>query len=414
MAEIDCVSGGGITLDSIEDAVKDIASGRMIIVVDDACRENEGDMVIAAEKCGTEQMNFMVRNARGLVCAPLEGSIAEKLGLGLMVEHGTDPHGTAFTVSVDAFDGVTTGISAEERAITVRKLADTESASGDFRRPGHIFPLIARSGGVLKRAGHTEAAVDLARLAGLRGAGAICEVLNEDGTMARLPQLTALAAKHGMRVVSVADLIKYRLSREKLVTRVADVQLPSEYGDFRIIAYKYERDSNDEMIHLALVKGDISSGGDVLTRVHSECLTGDTFGSYRCDCGPQLHESMSMIDREGRGVLLYLRQEGRGIGLLAKLKAYELQEKGLDTAEANIALGFPPDMRDYGVGAQILVDLGIKSLRLITNNPRKMVGLEGYGLEITERVPIEIPPNEHNEKYLRTKCGKFGHFLTMI
>ncbi|MDR1885276.1 MAG: bifunctional 3,4-dihydroxy-2-butanone-4-phosphate synthase/GTP cyclohydrolase II [Synergistaceae bacterium] len=400
-----------ISLDTIEDAIKDIAAGKIVIVVDDANRENEGDMIVAAELCTTERMNFMVRHARGLVCAPVESSIAEALRLDLMVERNTDLHGTAFTVTVDAKAGTTTGISAEERAITVRKLVDPAAKPGDFRRPGHVFPLIARPGGVLVRSGHTEAAVDLARLAGLRGGGAICEILNEDGSMARLPQLLQFAREHGLRVMSVADLIRYRLSREKLVTREASVTFPTEFGDFRGYAYKYMRDDDSDRVHVALVKGDVSSVDSVLVRVHSECLTGDALGSLRCDCGAQLRGSMEMIEREGAGVILYLRQEGRGIGLLSKLKAYELQDRGMDTEEANIALGFEPDLRDYGVGAQILVDLGIRRIRLITNNPRKMVGLEGYGLEISERVPLEFPPNEHNRKYLQTKCSKMGHIL---
>jgi 3,4-dihydroxy 2-butanone 4-phosphate synthase/GTP cyclohydrolase II len=410
--ELDGAKTGEVfQLDSIDDAVRDIASGKIAIVVDDAERENEGDMVIAAEKCSAEAMNFLVMHARGLVCAPLEREAAERLELDLMVEKNTDPNGTAFTVSVDAFEGVTTGISAAERATTARRLADPFAKPGDFRRPGHIFPLIARTGGVLKRAGHTEAAVDLVRLAGFSGAGVICEILNEDGTMARLPDLLLLARRHGLRIVSVADLISYRLSREKLVKKMAEVKFPTKYGDFRALAYKYAPDDNDEIVHLALVKGDVSSVGSVLVRVHSECLTGDTFGSFRCDCGEQLHKSMAMIEQEGAGVLLYLRQEGRGIGLLAKLKAYELQERGMDTEEANLALGFPSDLRDYGVGAQILVDLGVNRIRLLTNNPRKIVSLEGYGLEIVERVPLEFPPNEYNEKYLHTKCGKMGHIL---
>jgi 3,4-dihydroxy 2-butanone 4-phosphate synthase/GTP cyclohydrolase II len=355
-------------------------------------------------------MNFFVRYARGLVCVPLVPEIADRLGLDLMVEHNTDMHGTAFTISVDARDLTTTGISAPERAATVRRLADPTVTPADFRKPGHIFPLIARPGGVLKRTGHTEAAVDLARLAGLHGAGAICEILNEDGTMARLPQLMEFAVTHGLKIVSVADLIKFRLAREKLVTKEVTVKLPTEYGDFMVHAYRYAPD-NDDLVHLALVKGDVSSVDSVLVRVHSECLTGDTFGSLRCDCGSQLHSSMKMIEEEGVGVVLYLRQEGRGIGLLAKLKAYKLQEHGLDTQDANIALGFPPDLRDYGVGAQILVDLGIKRIKLITNNPRKMIGLEGYGLEITERVPLEFPANEYNKNYLQTKCCKMGHVL---
>jgi 3,4-dihydroxy 2-butanone 4-phosphate synthase/GTP cyclohydrolase II len=399
-----------IQLNTIQEAISDVASGKMVIVVDDADRENEGDVIAAAELCSAEMMNFLVRNARGLVCAPVSDDMADRLGLDLMVERNTDMHGTAFTVSVDAREGTTTGISAEERAVTVRRLADPAAAPSDFRRPGHIFPLRAKPGGVLKRSGHTEAAVDLARLAGLRPAGVICEILNDDGTMARLPQLVKFAREHGLKIVSVADLIRYRLGREKLVSREASANLPTEYGDFAVHAYKYAGD-DDGAAHLALVKGDVKSVDSVLVRVHSECLTGDTFGSLRCDCGSQLHSSMKAIEREGVGALLYLRQEGRGIGLLAKLKAYKLQEDGLDTQDANIALGFPPDLRDYGVGAQILVDLGIKRIRLMTNNPRKVIGLEGYGLEITERVPLEFPPNEHNRKYLETKCCKMGHVL---
>ena len=401
-----------IQLDTIQDAIGDVASGKIVIVVDSADRENEGDMIVAAELCTAEIMNFFVKHARGLVCAPVSSDIADRLELDLMVERNTDLHGTAFTVSVDAREGTTTGISAEERALSARKLADPDAVPGDFRRPGHIFPLRARTGGVLKRSGHTEAAVDLARLAGLRPAGVICEVLNEDGTMARLPQLVKFAREHGLKIISVADLIKYRLGREKLVEREVTANLPTDYGDFAVSAYRYAGDE-DGVIHLALVKGDVKSVDSVLVRVHSECLTGDTFGSMRCDCGSQLHSSMKAIEQEGAGVLLYLRQEGRGIGLLAKLKAYKLQEQGLDTQDANIALGFAPDLRDYGVGAQILVDLGIKRIRLITNNPRKIIGLEGYGLEITERVPIEFPPNEYNRKYLETKCCKMGHVLHM-
>ncbi|MDR1136956.1 MAG: bifunctional 3,4-dihydroxy-2-butanone-4-phosphate synthase/GTP cyclohydrolase II [Synergistaceae bacterium] len=402
--------GDKIRLNTIQEAIEDIASGKIIIVVDDADRENEGDMIVAAEMCTAERMNFFVRNARGLVCAPLSPEAAERLALDLMVERNTDTHGTAFTVTVDAREGTTTGISAEERAVTVRKLADSSAKPGDFRRPGHIFPLIARAGGVLKRSGHTEAAVDLTRLAGLSGVGVICEILNEDGTMARLPQLMEFAEKHGLKIISVADLIKYRLGREHLVKKEVSVKFPTEYGSFDVHAYRYVGDDSD-VVHLALVKGDVGAEDSVLVRVHSECLTGDTFGSLRCDCGQQLHSSMRMIEKEGTGVLLYLRQEGRGIGLLAKLKAYKLQEQGLDTQDANIALGFPADLRDYGVGAQILVELGIKRIRLMTNNPKKMIGLEGYGLEITERVPLEFPPNEHNKKYLQTKCSKMGHVL---
>lgn len=400
-----------ICLNTIPDAIEDIARGKVVIVVDDANRENEGDLVAAGELCTPELMNFFIKHARGLVCAPLDSSIADRLKLNPMVEHNTDPHGTAFTVSVDARDGTTTGISAEERALTVRKLSESSALPDDFRRPGHVFPLVARSGGVLKRAGHTEAAVDLARLAGLKGGGVICEILNDDGTMARLPQLIPFAKEHGLKIVSVADLIKHRLCSEKLVSREAVVNMPTRYGLFKAYAYRYIGDSSSEIVHLALVKGDVSTPEDVLIRVHSECCTGDIFGSLRCDCGEQLHESMSMIERAGRGALLYLRQEGRGIGLLAKLKAYELQEGGMDTEEANIALGFAPDLRDYGIGAQILVDLGIKRIKLITNNPRKIIGLGGYGLEVTERVPIEFPPNEYNKLYLSTKESKMGHIL---
>ena len=404
-------TGDKVQLNTIREAIEDIASGKIVLVVDNADRGNEGDMIAAAEHCTAEMMNFFVRYARGLVCAPVSPDVADRLELGMMVERNADLQGTAFTVSVDAACGTATGISAEERANTVRKLADPSAAPGDFRRPGHIFPLRAMTGGVLKRTGHTEAAVDLIRLAGSSPVGVICEILNDDGTVARLPELVEFAGEHGIKIVSVADLIRYRLGREKLVERKVTVSLPTEYGDFTVGAYKYAGD-NDEAVHLAFVKGDVKSIDSVLVRVHSECLTGDTFGSLRCDCGSQLHNSMRLIEREGAGVLLYLRQEGRGIGLLAKLKAYKLQqEQGLDTQDANIALGFPPDLRDYGVGAQILVDLGIKRIRLITNNPRKIIGLEGYGLEITERVPLEFPPNEHNRKYLETKSCKMGHVL---
>jgi len=398
---------------TINEAVNDIKAGRMVIVVDDENRENEGDLIMAADLCRTEDMNFMVTNARGLVCVPISFLRAQQLKLNPMVAHNTDSHGTAFTVSVDAYKDTTTGISAVERAVTARALADPDSSPEDFHRPGHIFPLIARQGGVLQRAGHTEAAVDLMRLAGLHEAGVICEIMKPDGTMARLPQLIEFAKEHGLKIVSIEDLIRYRVTSEKFVKREATCHLPTAWGTFTCYAYVSPYGDNPGAVHIALVKGDIDGVDNVLVRVHSECFTGDLLGSLRCDCGPQLHKAMEMIDKEGRGVLLYLRQEGRGIGLLAKLKAYELQEKGMDTVEANVALGFAPDQRDYGVGAQILADLGIKRFRLMTNNPVKITGLKAYGLEITERVPIEIPANAYNEKYLNTKLCKMGHYLHM-
>lgn len=394
----------------IEDAIEDIKQGKMIIVVDDENRENEGDLVMAAELCRTEDINFMIKHARGLVCAPIGAEQARRLDLNCMVEHNTDRHCTAFTVTVDHRD-TTTGISAAERAATARALVSPMARPDDFRRPGHIFPLMAKPGGVLERAGHTEAAVDLARLAGYREGGVICEIMNEDGSMARLPQLLEFAKKHGLKIISVEDLIHYRVMREKFVRREVSVKMPTAWGDFICHAYTSPYGSNPEAVHIALVKGDIEGAEDVLVRVHSECFTGDVLGSCRCDCGPQLHKAMQMIESEGRGVLLYMRQEGRGIGLLAKLKAYELQEKGMDTVEANAALGFAADLRDYGIGAQILRDLGIGRFRLMTNNPVKIIGLEGYGLEVSERVPIEVPCNEHNEKYMLTKICKMGHFL---
>lgn len=396
---------------TVEDALEIIRNGGMVIVVDDESRENEGDLVMAAEMARTEDINFMALHARGLICVPVEEKISEKLGLSPMVRENTDLHSTAFTVSVDARDRTTTGISAAERAVTARLLADPDATSDMFRKPGHMFPLIARKGGVLKRAGHTEAAVDLAKMAGKSPVGVICEIMNQDGMMARLPDLVEYASGNGLKIISIEDLIRYRNRKDRLVEKVAVVQLPTENGDFVAHAYRFILDDMKDRIHLALVKGTISPEEKTLVRVHSECLTGDAFGSLRCDCGPQLRSAMKMIDEEGSGVVLYMRQEGRGIGLLEKLRAYELQENGMDTVEANEALGFKPDLRDYGIGAQILADLGLRRIRLITNNPRKIIGLEGYGLEVVERVPMIISPNYFNEKYLDTKEHKLGHML---
>jgi len=395
----------------IEDALEDIRRGKMVIVVDDEDRENEGDLVMAAELARPEDINFMITHARGLLCVPITLEQARRLKLDLMVRESSDPHGTAFTVSVDAREGTTTGISAAERALTARVLANPDSKPEDLRRPGHVFPLAAKKGGVLKRAGHTEAAVDMARMAGLHPAGAICEIMNEDGSMARLPQLLEFAERHHLRIVSIEDLIRYRHLRDKLVERVASVRLPTPYGEFIAHAYHFVLDENEDLLHIALVMGDVAGQENVLVRVHSECFTGDVLGSLRCDCGPQLHKAMEIIQEEGRGVILYMRQEGRGIGLFHKLKAYELQEKGLDTVEANVALGYDADLRDYGVGAQILADLGLKSIRILTNNPRKIVGLQGYGLKITERVPLEVAANPFNAFYLHAKQEKMGHLL---
>ena len=396
---------------TIEEAIDDIRNGKMIIVVDDRERENEGDIVVAAERVTTDDVNFMVRFARGLVCVPISPEQAERLRLQHMVADSTERHGTAFTVSVDAKEGTTTGISAEERALTARLLADSNAKPEDFLRPGHIFPLIGKRGGVLKRAGHTEAAIDLVRLAGLTPAGVICEVMSDDGSMARLPELIPFARKHGLRIISIEDLIRYRIVREKLVERFVEVKLPTAFGDFMAYGYRSILEEGKETTHVALVKGEIKGKENVLVRVHSECLTGDVFGSLRCDCGPQLHQAMSMVNEEGQGVVLYMRQEGRGIGLAGKLQAYRLQDNGYDTVEANIALGYPADLRDYGVGAQILRDLGVGKIRLITNNPRKIVGLEGYGLIISERVPLIIQANDFNRRYLDTKEQKMGHML---
>lgn len=392
---------------SIEEAVEDLKMGKVIIVVDDEDRENEGDLVALAERATPEIINFMIKEARGLVCAPITEERAKELELPQMVEKNTDNHETAFTVSIDHISG-TTGISAYERSTTVQALIDPSTKANDFRKPGHVFPLVARKGGVLRRAGHTEATVDLAKLSGYYPAGVICEVINEDGTMARISDLKKVAEKHNLKMITVTDLIKYRQKEEKLINREVEVALPTEYGDFRMVAYTNALDDKE---HLALVKGEISKDKPTLVRVHSECLTGDLLGSKRCDCGPQLHQALRQIEAAGEGVLLYMRQEGRGIGLLNKLKAYELQENGFDTVEANQELGFAADLRDYGLGAQMLKDLGIGKIRLLTNNPRKIKGLEGYGLEVVERVPIVIEPNESNATYLCTKKEKLGHLL---
>jgi 3,4-dihydroxy 2-butanone 4-phosphate synthase/GTP cyclohydrolase II len=396
---------------SIEDALEDIRQGKIILVVDDEDRENEGDLVMAADRATPEAVNFMAKYGRGLICVPMLGERLDELEIGMMVSHNTAPMGTAFTVTVDARRGVTTGTSAYDRAVTIRTLVDPSMGARDLTAPGHIFPLRAMPGGVLRRAGHTEAAVDLARLAGCYPAGVICEVLDEDGGMARLPQLNELVRTYGLKMITIKALIEHRVRKEKLVRRVAAAKMPTEFGEF--VAFAYEA-SVESWAPLALVMGDVSGDAPVLVRMHSECLPGDVFGSRRCDCGPQLEKALRIIALDGRGVVVYLRQEGRGIGLANKLRAYELQDQGMDTVEANVALGFPPDPRDYGIGSQVLVDLGVKNLRLLTNNPRKRVGLESYGLTIVERVPIEIPPNDSNRRYLSTKRDKLGHQLTSL
>ena len=398
-----------MTLASISEIIKDVKAGKFIILVDDEDRENEGDMIMAAEKITPEAINFMAKNARGLICVPIIEKRLNELNIPMMVGENTARHGTAFTVSVDAkIRGVTTGISAHDRAETIKAIIDPVTKPQDLGRPGHIFPIRAREGGVLVRAGHTEATVDIARLAGLYPAGVLCEIMNEDGTMARLPQLEILAEKFNLKIASIADLIAYRRLHEKLVHRVAEAVLPTKYGEFKALAYKSDIDTGE---HVALVMGDLSGDEPVLARVHSECLTGDVFSSLRCDCGEQFAMAMEQISKEGRGVLLYMRQEGRGIGFHNKIRAYELQDKGLDTVEANVKLGFAPDLRDYGIGAQILADLGLHTIRLLTNNPKKVIGLEGYGLKVTETIPIICEPNPYNIHYLETKEKKLGHTL---
>jgi 3,4-dihydroxy 2-butanone 4-phosphate synthase/GTP cyclohydrolase II len=396
---------------TIDEAVDAIRAGLMIIVVDDEDRENEGDLTIAAEKITPEAINFMARHGRGLICMPMSAERLDQLDLPLMVTQNTTNFSTAFCVSIEAKRAVSTGISAADRAATVLAAIDPQTRPSDLARPGHMFPLRARDGGVMVRAGQTEAAVDLARIAGLYPAGVICEIMNEDGTMARVPELTKFARRHGLPMITIADLIKHRMRTERLVRRVATAELPTEHGAFRIFAYENQIDSET---HVALVRGEIGDGKDVLVRVHSKCLTGDVFHSGRCDCGAQLEAALERIAEEGRGVLLYLNQEGRGIGLANKIRAYELQDQGLDTVEANERLGFKADQRDYGIGAQVLSDLGVRTMRLLTNNPRKFVGLQGYGLSISEAVPLEIPASDSTRRYLKTKKDKLGHRLSSV
>ncbi len=396
---------------TIEEAIEDTRQGKMIILVDDEDRENEGDLCMAAEMATPEAINFMATHGRGLICLSLTNEKVAELDLPMMSEKNTSQFGTAFTVSIEASKGVTTGISAADRAVTIAAAVKPGALPSDLSRPGHIFPLRARPGGVLQRAGQTEGSVDMSRLAGLDPSGVICEIMNADGTMSRVPELMKFAKEHDLKIVTVKDLITHRMRTELMVKRAAEVTLPTEFGDFKAIAYT---NVVDPLVHVALVKGEIKKNTPALVRVHSECLTGDTFGSLRCDCGDQLHSAMALIEKEGSGVILYMRQEGRGIGLVNKLKAYELQDKGMDTVEANEELGFKADLRDYGIGAQMLVDLGIKDMKIITNNPKKIIGLEGYGLKVAERVPLEIPPHEKNVKYMKTKKKKMGHILKHV